>query len=333
MSGEVDGSLMGPKIGRILEQAREERGLSLHEVEQATKIRARYLKELERENFDVLPAVYVQGSLRTYADYLGLDTEALVRELKFRQAARNEPQRPAYGEPPKSGAVGSILPGAGLGTRETRRMPEEKGYVAPRLSTGGNNLLYLGSAALLVLVLALVAFASTLAAPGKPQISQVREPLASQVPDGAGAVASLQSEGDERGAGEESDGPPPKNKSSVGNAEEKESGRKEQTEESQDEPGGAPDSYASSTAQPWTATAMGTATATAAATATAGASQPTVTPVSPPGPTEPPSESPQTEPAPPVADAPGPAASGRSGASPGRRIVVVVVRRPMLVER
>ena len=328
---------MGPKIGRILEQAREERGLSLDQVEQATKIRARYLRELERENFDVLPAVYVQGSLRTYADYLGLDTEALVRELKFRQASRNEPQRPAYGEPPKSGAVGSILPGAGLGTRETRRMPEEKGYVAPRLSTGGNNLLYLGSAALLVLVLALVAFASTLAAPGKPQISQVREPLASQVPDGAGAVASLQSEGDERGAGEESDGPPPKNESSVGNAEEKESGRKEQTEESQDEPGGAPDSYASSTAQPWTATAMGTATATAtataAATATAGASQPTVTPASPPGPTEPPSESPQTEPAPPVADAPGPAASGRSGGSPGRRIVVVVVRRPTLVER
>ncbi|MBD0354859.1 MAG: helix-turn-helix domain-containing protein, partial [Rubrobacteraceae bacterium] len=37
------------QVGRILEQAREERGLSLHQVEQATKIRARYLKELERE--------------------------------------------------------------------------------------------------------------------------------------------------------------------------------------------------------------------------------------------------------------------------------------------
>src|SRR5215218_4978705 len=39
---------MEPKIGRILEQAREERGISLHQAEQATKIRARYLQELER---------------------------------------------------------------------------------------------------------------------------------------------------------------------------------------------------------------------------------------------------------------------------------------------
>ena len=67
MSGESSDPRVGLKIGRILEQAREERGLSLHEVEEATKIRARYLNELERENFEMLPAVYVQGSLRTYA--------------------------------------------------------------------------------------------------------------------------------------------------------------------------------------------------------------------------------------------------------------------------
>jgi cytoskeletal protein RodZ len=65
MSGEDSGPRTGLKIGRVLERAREERGLSLHQVEQATKIRARYLKELERENFEVLPTVFVQGSLRT----------------------------------------------------------------------------------------------------------------------------------------------------------------------------------------------------------------------------------------------------------------------------
>ena len=63
MSGIEGDPSMEFQVGRILEQAREERGLSLPQVEQATKIRARYLKELERENFDVLPAVYVQGSL------------------------------------------------------------------------------------------------------------------------------------------------------------------------------------------------------------------------------------------------------------------------------
>ena len=58
------------KIGPILEQKRKERGLSLEEVEQATKIRKRYLAGLEREDYAVLPdAVYAQGFLKTYANY------------------------------------------------------------------------------------------------------------------------------------------------------------------------------------------------------------------------------------------------------------------------
>src|SRR3712207_988170 len=98
MSGEDSGAHAGQSIGRTLELARKERGLSLKQVEQATKIRARYLRELERENFGVLPAVYVQGSLRTYANFLRLDAEALVRELRSRQAPPREPQ---YAEPPR----------------------------------------------------------------------------------------------------------------------------------------------------------------------------------------------------------------------------------------
>ncbi|MDP8925742.1 MAG: helix-turn-helix domain-containing protein, partial [Actinomycetota bacterium] len=62
-SEDSNSSLSGSKIGQILKQARKEQGLSLQEVEQATKIRARYLKELEEGNFSVLPAVYVRGSL------------------------------------------------------------------------------------------------------------------------------------------------------------------------------------------------------------------------------------------------------------------------------
>ena len=139
MSGKEGDPPMEFKIGRILEQAREERGLSLHQVEQATKIRARYLKELERENVDVLPAVYVRGSLRTYADYLGLDSEALVRELKYRQASRAELQRPVYGEPSSSSVAGSTFPAEDLAG--ARSMPEEKRYIAPISGAGANNRL------------------------------------------------------------------------------------------------------------------------------------------------------------------------------------------------
>src|SRR5829696_10419747 len=102
MSSEDNGAHTGLEIGRTLELARKERGLSFKEVEEATKIRAGYLEELERENFDVLPAVYVQGSLKTYANFLGLDGEALVQQLKHRQVSQQEPQDLAYVEPKNS---------------------------------------------------------------------------------------------------------------------------------------------------------------------------------------------------------------------------------------
>jgi cytoskeleton protein RodZ len=81
----------GAKIGPLLEKTRKERGLSLEEVEHATKIRKRYLAGLEREDYGVLPdAVYARGFLKTYANYLGLDGEELSRELKDRRRPRRE---------------------------------------------------------------------------------------------------------------------------------------------------------------------------------------------------------------------------------------------------
>jgi cytoskeleton protein RodZ len=79
------------EIGRLLEHKRKERGLTLEEVEQATKIRKRYLTGLERENYAILPdAVYARGFLKTYANYLGLDGEALSRRLKSSIRTRRE---------------------------------------------------------------------------------------------------------------------------------------------------------------------------------------------------------------------------------------------------
>jgi cytoskeleton protein RodZ len=90
------------KIGQVLEKARKERGLTLDEVENATKIRKRYLAGLEREDFGALPdAVYAQGFLKTYANYLGLDGEELSRELKDRRKPRRE-RGIAYGAPKES---------------------------------------------------------------------------------------------------------------------------------------------------------------------------------------------------------------------------------------
>src|SRR5215203_564545 len=88
---EGDESRGEAEIGRLLEHRRKERGLSLEEVEQATKIRKRYLTGLERENYAILPdAVYARGFLKTYANYLGLDGEAISRRLKSSTRTRRE---------------------------------------------------------------------------------------------------------------------------------------------------------------------------------------------------------------------------------------------------
>jgi cytoskeleton protein RodZ len=54
-------------------------------VESATKIRAKYLRALENEEWDQLPGpTFVRTFLRTYADYLGLDSKLLVEDYKQR---------------------------------------------------------------------------------------------------------------------------------------------------------------------------------------------------------------------------------------------------------
>jgi cytoskeletal protein RodZ len=184
MSGGDSGAQAGSKIGRTLELARKERGFSLKEAEEATKIRAGYLAELERENFDVLPAVYVQGSLRTYANFLQLDGEAMVRELKRRQTPQEEHPYPLYVGPQEDGSLDDILTalGGAAGTKSRDATEGEEDKRPTLLPAGITGYLYLGSA--VVLVLAVAALALTFAGDGRPSaVSQVREPLISQAPE------------------------------------------------------------------------------------------------------------------------------------------------------
>jgi cytoskeletal protein RodZ len=79
----VKGGKFLAEIGEILKQAREEKNISLVEIEKKTKIRRFYIKSMEENNFDNIPGkVYAIGFLRTYADYLDLSTDELVEELK-----------------------------------------------------------------------------------------------------------------------------------------------------------------------------------------------------------------------------------------------------------
>jgi Helix-turn-helix domain/RodZ C-terminal domain len=72
-------------IGSSLREARLRQDLDFPELEERTKIRPKYLRALEDERFDILPApTYVRGFLRSYAEALGLDGQPFVDEYNSR---------------------------------------------------------------------------------------------------------------------------------------------------------------------------------------------------------------------------------------------------------
>src|SRR5947199_7035416 len=107
-----------PEIGETLRDARMRAKIDVSEVEATTKIRAKYLRALENEEWSLLPgSTFVRSFLRTYADYLGLDSKLLIEEFKLRHTDPGELEH----LPPIAGQ---------LGPERRRRLP------APRVSRG-----------------------------------------------------------------------------------------------------------------------------------------------------------------------------------------------------
>jgi hypothetical protein len=97
------------EIGNSLREARERQGLGYPEIELATKIRAKYIRALEEEDFTSIPGdAYIRGFLRSYAEYLGLDGDVYVDEYASRFITswrdelppRRERRKPRAGERP-----------------------------------------------------------------------------------------------------------------------------------------------------------------------------------------------------------------------------------------
>jgi hypothetical protein len=80
-----------PDIGESLREARMRARIDIADVEAQTKIRAKYLRALENEEWDLLPGpTYVKSFLRTYAEALDLDAKLLVDEYKLRHERLSE---------------------------------------------------------------------------------------------------------------------------------------------------------------------------------------------------------------------------------------------------
>ncbi len=80
-----------PPIGETLREARMRRKLDIADVEERTKIRAKYLRALENEEWGLLPGpTFVKTFLRTYAEVVGLDPHLLVEEYRTQHEAQEE---------------------------------------------------------------------------------------------------------------------------------------------------------------------------------------------------------------------------------------------------
>jgi cytoskeletal protein RodZ len=71
------------EIGARLREARLRAKIDINEVEVRTKIRAKYLRAMENDEWDLLPGeVFAKSFLRTYGEFLGLDTRQLIDDFK-----------------------------------------------------------------------------------------------------------------------------------------------------------------------------------------------------------------------------------------------------------
>src|SRR3954468_13461894 len=87
-------------IGERLREARMRQKIDIAEVEAATKIRAKYLRALENEEFGLLPGTtFVKTFMRTYAEYLGLDAQLLIEEYRVDYEPRGEGDQPMVSRP------------------------------------------------------------------------------------------------------------------------------------------------------------------------------------------------------------------------------------------
>lgn len=70
------------ELGELLRKTREEKGLSLYDIQESTKIQRRYLEAIENGNLDALPGqFYARAFIRRYAEVLGINTEEILNQF------------------------------------------------------------------------------------------------------------------------------------------------------------------------------------------------------------------------------------------------------------
>ena len=155
-------------IGEILRKTREEQGITLDEVAEATKIRSKYLRALEDEQFDKLPGdVYAKGFATAYLKYLGIKDNPDVVEIMKPKVKEPEPaEAAAEAEPVRKRA------------QTPRRKKSSSNFEEVPLSKNAKLIIILSLVAILMLFAVQWIYSSQMAEEGQPNeiVQQEEQP-------------------------------------------------------------------------------------------------------------------------------------------------------------
>jgi cytoskeletal protein RodZ len=129
-------------IGERLEDARKQKGISIRESAESTKIRGEYLQKFENNQFDLgLSEIYVRGFLRTYSNFLKLPPDRILNDyasLGHGELSPRQPSREVYGRMDVS--VASADARGDRGASPAAETPSDTQRSQPKQSRSRTNL-------------------------------------------------------------------------------------------------------------------------------------------------------------------------------------------------
>ena len=97
-------------VSEQLQQAREAKNFTVHQIAEITKIKTEHVRALENGDFDVFPApIYIRGFVRSFANAVGLDAAALVTELEAELALTDNLSGPPSLTGPRRGPLDKLM--------------------------------------------------------------------------------------------------------------------------------------------------------------------------------------------------------------------------------
>ena len=99
-----------PTVSEQLRQGREAKNFTVHQIAEITKIKTEHVRALENGNFEVFTApIYIRGFVRSYGNAVGLDPQALIKDLEAELALTENLSAPPRLSGPKRGPLDKVM--------------------------------------------------------------------------------------------------------------------------------------------------------------------------------------------------------------------------------